>query len=92
LKIQHIDEWSRATHIHSSIGTVNREKASTKIKVIEVFNILIGRLEFNAFSRENAAVDTLVRATLVLVLIFDYLIEYVGGHFLSLVTLIYTLY
>jgi hypothetical protein len=34
----------------------------------------------------------LVRATLVLVLTFDYLIEYVGGHFLSLVTLIYTLY
>jgi hypothetical protein len=70
-------------------------KASTKIKVIEVFNILfrIGRLEFNAFSRENAAVEMpLVRATLVLVLIFDYLIEYVGGHFLSLVTLIYTLY
>jgi hypothetical protein len=40
---------------------------------------------------KNAAVG-LVRATLVLVLIFDYLIEYVGGHFLSLVTLIYTLY
>jgi hypothetical protein len=40
---------------------------------------------------KNAAVDALVRATLVLVLTFDYLIEYVGGHFLSLVTLIYTL-
>jgi hypothetical protein len=86
----------RATHMLQVVGTCNREKPPPKSRCTEVFYILfrIGRFEFNAFSREktlqsvNSLYGTVQRCLVWFLTIQLNMLR----SFLSLVTLIYTLY
>jgi hypothetical protein len=79
-----------ATHIHSSRDLVNRPAPKSRWSRFSI-SFQNRWLEFNAFSREERCSRCLLFVQRWFLFDFFYLIEYVGGHFLSLVTLIYVI-